>query len=133
MNDALLAPDPSAHTLRKDGLRASYQAGPAPSQRAGPRFTIAPDRLRRILACMLDENEFLSPYGIRALSRYHLEHPYVVTAGGQEYRVNYAPADSDSGMFGGNSNWRAGPASWPRSSRSSEAAMPRKSSMRERR
>jgi len=55
---------------------------------------------------MLDENEFLSPYGIRALSRYHAEHPFVFTAEGQQYRVNYLPAESDSGMFGGNSNWR---------------------------
>jgi hypothetical protein len=67
---------------------------------------VGPDRLRRILARMLDENEFLSPYGLRAVSRYHLEHPYVLSAGGQEYRVGYLPADSDSGMFGGNSNWR---------------------------
>jgi hypothetical protein len=64
------------------------------------------DRLRRILTRMLDENEFLSPYGIRSLSRYHAENPYVFTAGGQEYRVSYLPAESDSGMFGGNSNWR---------------------------
>ncbi len=64
------------------------------------------DRLRRILSRMLDENEFLSPYGIRALSRYHAEHPYVFHTGGQEFRVGYLPADSDSGMFGGNSNWR---------------------------
>jgi hypothetical protein len=55
---------------------------------------------------MLDEREFLSPYGIRALSRYHAEHPFVFHAGGQEYRVSYLPAESDSGMFGGNSNWR---------------------------
>ena len=55
---------------------------------------------------MLDENEFLSPYGIRSLSRYHAEHPYVFSVGGQEYRVSYLPAESDSGMFGGNSNWR---------------------------
>ncbi len=55
---------------------------------------------------MLDENEFLSPYGIRALSRYHAEHPYVFNVQGQEYRVNYLPAESDTGMFGGNSNWR---------------------------
>ena len=55
---------------------------------------------------MLNENEFLSPYGIRSLSRYHAEHPYVFSAGGQEYRVGYVPGDSDSGMFGGNSNWR---------------------------
>jgi len=64
------------------------------------------NRLRRILTRMLDENEFLSPYGIRSLSRYHAEHPYVFSAGGQEYRVSYLPAESDSGMFGGNSNWR---------------------------
>ena len=55
---------------------------------------------------MLDENEFLSPYGIRSLSRYHADHPYVIHAGGQEYRVAYLPAESDTGMFGGNSNWR---------------------------
>jgi Glycosyl hydrolase family 63 C-terminal domain len=64
------------------------------------------DRLRRILTRMLDENEFLSPYGIRALSRYHDEHPFIVHVEGQEYRVNYLPAESDTGMFGGNSNWR---------------------------
>ena len=64
------------------------------------------NRLRRILTRMLDENEFLSPYGIRSLSRYHAEHPYVFSVGGQEYRVGYLPAESDSGMFGGNSNWR---------------------------
>jgi len=67
---------------------------------------VNPTRLRRILARMLDENEFLSPYGIRALSRYHLEHPYVLNVEGQEYRVNYLPAESDTGLFGGNSNWR---------------------------
>jgi Mannosylglycerate hydrolase MGH1-like glycoside hydrolase domain len=64
------------------------------------------DRLHRILTRMLDEEEFLSPYGLRALSRYHLDHPYVLTVEGTEYRVQYVPADSDSGMFGGNSNWR---------------------------
>ena len=55
---------------------------------------------------MLDENEFLSPYGIRSLSKFHEEHPYVFHVGGQEYRVDYLPAESDTGMFGGNSNWR---------------------------
>jgi len=64
------------------------------------------DRLRRILARVLDEKEFLSPYGIRALSRYHEDHPYIVHVGDQEYRVKYLPAESDNGMFGGNSNWR---------------------------
>jgi hypothetical protein len=64
------------------------------------------DRLRRILTRMLDEREFLSPCGIRSLSRYHAEHPYVFSTGGQEYRVGYLPAESDTGMFGGNSNWR---------------------------
>ncbi len=64
------------------------------------------DRLRRILTRTLDEKEFLSPYGVRALSRYHEDHPYIVRVDGQEYRVNYLPAESDSGMFGGNSNWR---------------------------
>jgi hypothetical protein len=63
-------------------------------------------KLRRVLAKMLDENEFLSQYGIRSLSRYHADHPYVIHAGGQDYRVSYLPAESDSGMFGGNSNWR---------------------------
>jgi hypothetical protein len=73
---------------------------------------VNPDRLRRILRRMLDEGEFLSPYGIRSLSRHHAEHPYVLRAKGQEYRVAYLPAESDSPMFGGNSNWR-GPIWFP--------------------
>jgi len=64
------------------------------------------EKLQHILTYMLDENEFLSPYGIRSLSRYHAEHPYVFRTGGQEFRVPYLPGESDSGMFGGNSNWR---------------------------
>ncbi|MCI0640773.1 MAG: glucosidase, partial [Gemmataceae bacterium] len=63
-------------------------------------------KLRRVLAKMLDENEFLSEFGIRSLSRFHADHPYVFHAGGQDYRVSYLPAESDTGMFGGNSNWR---------------------------
>jgi hypothetical protein len=63
-------------------------------------------RLRRVLAKMLDENEFLSEFGLRSLSRFHADHPFVMQAGGQEYRVGYLPAESDTGMFGGNSNWR---------------------------
>ena len=61
---------------------------------------------RRVLSRMLDEAEFLGPHGIRSISRYHLDHPYVFNAGGQEFRVQYVPAESDTGMFGGNSNWR---------------------------
>jgi hypothetical protein len=63
-------------------------------------------RLRRVLARMLDEHEFLSPYGIRSLSRFHADHPFVFRVGEQEYRVPYLPGESDTGMFGGNSNWR---------------------------
>ncbi|KPK11020.1 MAG: glucosidase [Anaerolineae bacterium SG8_19] len=69
-------------------------------------------KLRRVLATMLDEAEFLSPYGIRSISRFHREHPYVLNVGGAEYRVDYLPAESNSGMFGGNSNWR-GPIWFP--------------------
>lgn len=67
---------------------------------------VNPDRLRRILSKMLDENEFLGPHGIRSISKFHEQHPYVLNVGSQEYRVNYLPAESDTGMFGGNSNWR---------------------------
>ena len=64
------------------------------------------EKLQQILAYMLDENEFLGPYGIRSLSRYHLEHPFIYHLYGREYRVDYLPAESNNGMFGGNSNWR---------------------------
>ncbi|HEX8799456.1 MAG TPA: glucosidase, partial [Terriglobales bacterium] len=63
-------------------------------------------KLERILKYMLDEDEFLSPYGIRSVSKYHLEHPFTFDLGGQEYKVQYLPAESNTGMFGGNSNWR---------------------------
>ena len=70
------------------------------------------DKLRRVLARMLDENEFLSPFGIRALSRHHREHPYIFSVDRAVYRVDYEPAESTSGLFGGNSNWR-GPIWFP--------------------
>ncbi len=69
-------------------------------------------KLVRILRYMLDEAEFLSPHGVRALSKYHGDHPYVLSVNGQEYRVDYEPAESSSGLFGGNSNWR-GPVWFP--------------------
>jgi hypothetical protein len=70
------------------------------------------DRLERILRTMLDETEFLSPHGLRALSRYHKEHPFVLRIDGHEWSVDYEPAESTSGLFGGNSNWR-GPIWYP--------------------
>jgi mannosylglycerate hydrolase MGH1-like protein len=70
------------------------------------------ERLVRVVRYMLDESEFLAPGGIRSLSRYHRENPYVLRVGGQEHRVEYAPAESTTGLFGGNSNWR-GPVWFP--------------------
>ena len=70
------------------------------------------DRIVSILRYMLDEEEFLSPYGIRSLSKYHKDHPYTMMLGGDEYRVDYEPAESNTGTFGGNSNWR-GPIWFP--------------------
>jgi hypothetical protein len=67
---------------------------------------VTPERLRRILTKMLDQNEFLGPHGIRALSKFHERHPYVFRVGDQDHRVDYLPAESNTGMFGGNSNWR---------------------------
>jgi len=67
---------------------------------------VTPERLRRILTKMLDENEFLSPYGIRSISKFHERHPFIFQVNGQEFRVDYLPAESNTGMFGGNSNWR---------------------------
>lgn len=70
------------------------------------------DRLRSILKVMLDEQEFLSPYGIRSISRHHLKHPYKLAVNRDEHRVDYEPAESTTGLFGGNSNWR-GPIWFP--------------------
>jgi len=73
---------------------------------------VEPNRLKRVLAVMLDEREFLSPYGLRSLSRIHAERPYVIQANGMEHRVTYDPGNSTSALFGGNSNWR-GPVWFP--------------------
>jgi len=64
------------------------------------------EKLQSILKYMLNENEFLSPFGIRSLSKHHLQHPFVFHIDAQEYKVQYLPAESNNGMFGGNSNWR---------------------------
>jgi hypothetical protein len=81
----------------------------------GPRRFLAlvnRNRLKRVLRYMLDESEFFSPYGIRALSGFHRDHPYILNVNGMEYRVDYEPAESSKGLFGGNSNWR-GPIWFP--------------------
>jgi Glycosyl hydrolase family 63 C-terminal domain len=87
---------------------SSFIHDPGKTGYAGRRLGAILDetKLRRVLARMLDENEFLSQFGIRALSRHHAEHPYVFHTGGQAYGVGYVPGESDTGMFGGNSNWR---------------------------
>ncbi len=73
---------------------------------------VSRDQLRRVLQVMLDENEFFSPHGIRAVSRFHHENPYILKVDGMEHRVDYEPAESSTGLFGGNSNWR-GPVWFP--------------------
>ncbi len=73
---------------------------------------VSAERLKRICQVLLDEDEFLSPYGIRSLSKYHETRPYMLTVDGQQHRVDYEPAESRSGLFGGNSNWR-GPVWFP--------------------
>jgi Glycosyl hydrolase family 63 C-terminal domain len=92
-----------AHPELAKFIHDPVQVGPT-----GRRLTAVLDetKLRRVLSIMLDEKEFFSPHGIRALSLVHDTHPYVFHAGNQEYRVSYLPAESDTGMFGGNSNWR---------------------------
>jgi len=73
---------------------------------------VSPERLRRVLRWLLDESEFLSPHGVRALSAAHREHPFSVELGGMTYTVDYTPGESTTGLFGGNSNWR-GPVWFP--------------------
>ena len=89
------------HPIEQEGLRGRRMLS-----------ILNESKLRRVLARMLDEERFLSPYGIRSLSRWHKDHPYVFRVHGEEYKVEYEPAESTSGMFGGNSNWR-GPVWFP--------------------
>ena len=94
---------------RMPELRASFHpTGPGHlgMKERGIFALLTPERLRRVLSRTLDESEFLSPYGIRALSRWHADHPYTFHVAGNEFRVTYLPGESDNGMFGGNSNWR---------------------------
>ena len=86
----------------RDGNKHTHRLLAIPSQ----------ERLQRVLRYVLDENEFLSPYGIRSMSRYHVDHPFVLQCGSDEYRVDYVPGESTTNMFGGNSNWR-GPIWFP--------------------
>ncbi len=92
-------PDLLKHIAPADGKFVGY---------AGRRLMSVcnKQKIEQILRYMLDENEFLGPYGIRSLSKYHLDHPFVFNLTGHEYRVQYLPAESNNGMFGGNSNWR---------------------------
>jgi hypothetical protein len=106
-------PHALAHILRRtrrmpELLESIHPTGPGHYGVAGRGILalVNQDRLRRILTKMLDENEFLGPYGIRSLSRFHEQSPYIFHAQGQEYRVDYLPGESNTGMFGGNSNWR---------------------------
>jgi hypothetical protein len=97
---------------RREGREVVQHVGS--DEHAGWRMLsiVDTDRLRRLLAVLLDESEFLSPYGIRSLSRYHAEHPLQVAVDGVSATLDYEPAESRSGLFGGNSNWR-GPVWFP--------------------
>jgi len=100
---------------RKDlAEHISYMDSDGEKKTHGHRLLAIPsrERLERVLQYMLDENEFLSPYGIRSVSKYHEHFPYVFHINGEEYRVDYEPGESNSGLFGGNSNWR-GPVWFP--------------------
>jgi hypothetical protein len=97
--------------FRKRHPEVLKQVAPADEKfvgHAGRRLlsTCNKQKIERILAYLLDENEFLGPYGIRSLSKYHMQHPFVFQLSGQEFKVQYLPAESNTGMFGGNSNWR---------------------------
>ena len=105
-------PDLARHISCMEGLHGEH--GPTCLLGGGHRLLAIPsrERLTRVLRYLLDENEFLSPYGIRSISRIHMERPYVFRSNGDEFRVDYVPGESNTGLFGGNSNWR-GPIWFP--------------------
>ena len=88
------------------------ETGPHAAQESRLLAIVTREQLQRILRYMFDEEEFLSPYGLRSVSKYHAEHPYVYHANGVDYSVDYEPGEGTTGMFGGNSNWR-GPVWFP--------------------
>jgi hypothetical protein len=96
------------------GRHISYMEDRDEGGHGGHRLLAIPsrERLARVLRYVFDEREFLAPHGIRALSRIYGENPYVLQVGGEEYRVSYEPGESQTGVFGGNSNWR-GPVWFP--------------------
>jgi hypothetical protein len=100
-------------TQHRPNLAANLAQTDIPGYGSAHLFSIPNENhLRRVLRYLLDENEFLSPFGIRSLSKYHEQHPYYLTMGGQTFGIDYQPAESRSGLFGGNSNWR-GPVWFP--------------------
>ena len=101
-----------AHLTQQMGMNMGGQDNMGSGEDRVLFSIVSPQRLRRVLEKMLDENEFLSGHGVRALSKFHKNNPYVLHVKGREYRVDYAPAESESGLFGGNSNWR-GPVWFP--------------------
>src|SRR4029079_12135241 len=102
-----------AFMARHPGLAATITPPTRPGHGNRRILALLDDaKLRRVLAYLLDENEFLSPFGIRSLSRFHRDQPYVFTVDRSVYRVDYEPAESTTGLFGGNSNWR-GPVWFP--------------------
>src|SRR5437867_3552362 len=105
-------PDLARHISYMEGPHGEH--GPTGMLGGGHRLLAIPsrERLTRVLRYLLGENEFLSPYGIRSISRIHMEQPYVFRANGDEFRVDYVPGESNTGLFGGNSNWR-GPIWFP--------------------
>ena len=93
----------------RPGLTANVSRHCREEEQRGGRLMlslVSPERLRRILQKLLDETEFLSPYGVRSISRFHREHPYSLRIGGMDYGIDYQPGESTTGLFGGNSNWR---------------------------